>query len=131
MIVRLPISRLVAAQMGGGLVVTGRTFDRLTNSQKRAVLAHEEGHATLRHQRERLRYIFTGRWARLPELCRQQELEADAYAVKKGHGTALVNFIHAATLSPTDPPKGGGLHPSPHERIIAILRLLEKDARGQ
>jgi beta-lactamase regulating signal transducer with metallopeptidase domain len=98
-------------------IVLGRFFDRFSESQKAAIISHEEGHIFHRHALVRLKWIVTGQWKNLLRRCLLQEFEADAFAVKNGHAEGLKGFlklIHAPE---------GPLHPSSEDRIANINRL--------
>lgn len=85
-------------------------FHRLPAPIRTAILAHEEGHLMLGHTRQRLRWLFSGRWWRDPEGVRaalkNQEYEADAYCASRGFADFLIAFLlksqdHATKVRPS------------------------------
>ena len=106
----------------GPFIVLGRYASLLEPFERDAIVAHETGHIARRHAAKRLVRLVIGRWSGLMELCRQQEIEADAYAVRSGHALGLISF-----LSKVRPPHKNALHPTPRERIDHIMRLLAQE----
>jgi len=112
----------------GPFIVTGRWFRHLPPSQAHAVIAHERGHLRGRHALKRVGWLFTRRWKDLPALCRQHELEADAFAVSQGHAQGLLLYLashnspHIYTPRPILP-GDRSLHPTAEQRIMHILKL--------
>lgn len=97
-------------------VLIGTRFERLSDKQQAAVLAHEEGHIAMRHTEGRLLFaIFPAFWFLFPTLCRQQEFQADRYAAERGHAKALLQLLE-------NDYDGGWLQPSHAERREAIKR---------
>lgn len=97
---------------------TGEAFETLSPEEAHAVITHEEGHIRYWHIEKRMLWVLSGRAFFNPEgffaLCATQELEADDYAAKRGHGAALAAFL--AKLP--DTPKDG--YPSNKERIARL-----------
>lgn len=109
-------------------IETGVYFDHLDNAQKKAILAHEEGHIVHHHFWQRLWWLFTCDLFDLPtsreklmQKCREQEFEADDYADAKGYGipllTFLVNCRHDDEIE-----DGFNFHPTPQARINRLIR---------
>lgn len=95
---------------GFKIILPAWMADRFTEAEYAAIVCHEEGHRHLMHVWENLARaccFFTVTPARR----HNQELEADDYAIERGHGIAL-----AAALMKMD------RHPSTHERIMRIMR---------
>ena len=106
----------------GPVVVLGRYARLLEEHERQAIIAHEMGHITSRHALKRLGRLVSLQWADLLEVCRRQELEADAHAVRQGHALGLLSF-----LAKIAPPHKNALHPTPHERIAHIMTLLREE----
>ena len=104
-------------------IVTGRYFDKHPPYERMAMLAHERGHIHYRHTSKRLwwllyRWLDTRSWM---EDVRAQEMEADAFAVREGHAQGLIEFLDRFVGKSHNSP----LHPTPEDRILAILSLME------
>lgn len=97
-----------------GIVITGRHFDGLPAIEKRAIVAHEEGHIRNWHQAKRIWWLVSLQWHNLTDRCKQQELQADKYAVILGHSEGLMAFLKR--IGPHENP----LHPTPEVRIKEI-----------
>ena len=106
----------------GPFIVLGRYATLLEDFERQAIIVHEQGHIAKRHALKRLGRLLAGRWSGLMELCRNQELEADAHAVSSGHALGLISF-----LSKVRPPHKNALHPTPNERISHIMSLLAQE----
>lgn len=106
----------------GPFVVLGRYTMLLEKFERDAVIAHEQGHILGRHALKRLGRLLSLRWDGLMAVCREHELQADEYAVRQGHALGLISF-----LSKVAPPHKNALHPTPHERIDHIMRLLAQE----
>jgi Zn-dependent protease with chaperone function len=106
----------------GPFVVLGRYATLLEGFERDAIIAHEQGHIHGRHALKRLGRLVSMRWSDLMDVCRQQELEADAHAVSQGHALGLISF-----LGKVRPPHKSALHPTPGERIEHIMRLLAQE----
>ncbi|RQN37360.1 M48 family metalloprotease [Paraburkholderia tropica] len=80
-------------------IQTGDLMDCLIPSVRAAVIAHERGHLRHWHAEKRLLWFLTLRvlwdWQGFLQMCEEQELEADRYARKMGHGLALRMFLIA------------------------------------
>lgn len=106
-------------------IVLGRWWFWLTPGEQNAVLMHEVGHCDRFHFEKRLLALplcwlpAVRRWAR------EHEHEADACAVREGHGYALLRFLRRYPGACDDTM----FHPPPEERQQRILRLMaqEKD----
>ncbi len=89
-------------------IIVGRRFEKLPWHVRNAVMHHEHGHVEMHHVEKGLLCLLLTPW-RFFKLCRQQEIEADAYAAKAGHAKGLLELLRfekAATFS----------HPSNSER---------------
>lgn len=106
----------------GPFVVLGRYTKLLDGFERDAVVAHEQGHIVGRHAMKRLFRLVSMQWTDLMAVCRLQELEADAHAVREGHALGLISF-----LGKVNPPHKNALHPTPNERIDHIMRLLAQE----
>lgn len=88
---------MIARSTLWGTIQLGDDFYLLPPEEQFAVLAHEQGHIYHRHAWKRLKWILTFRailhWDDFLMLCEKQELEADRYAVDKGYGTGLLQFL--------------------------------------
>ena len=102
-----------------GTIQTGALFERLTEREQRAVLAHEQGHIHHRHAWKRLGWMVTLRalvnWNGFLAMCEQQELEADRYAAERGHTAGLVSFLFRCGHHV----KSDG-YPTPRQRLEAL-----------
>jgi hypothetical protein len=80
---------------------TGVRFWQLTEKEQLAALSHELGHDYLDHinqckpflNEQNKRPLGSYQYA---NLCRQQELEADNYAILAGHGNGLIAYLERA-----------------------------------
>ena len=102
----------------GPVIVTGRPFDTITQQEQRAIIAHERGHIHHRHTLKRLWWLISFQWMHLADWCKQQEHEADEYAVAQGQANGLYHFL-TRVESHKSP-----LHPTPEERMENIRRVL-------
>jgi hypothetical protein len=110
---------MIARSTLWGTVQLGDGFYALSEREQNAVLAHEHGHLHHRHAWKRLGWIVTLRAFRKPEaffaLCEAQELEADRYAVERGHAPGLISFLFRHSLHV----KSDG-YPTTRQRLEAI-----------
>ena len=110
---------MIARSTPWGSIQFGEAFDRLTPHEQAAVLAHERGHIAHRHALKRLMWVLTLRAVFQPsnffEMCEKQELEADRYAVVRGHRAGLISFLFRSNLHV----KSAG-YPTHQQRIEAI-----------
>jgi hypothetical protein len=110
---------MIANSTPWGTIRLGDDFYRLSDLEQRAVIAHEEGHIHHRHALKRIKWILTFRAFRRPDeyfaMCEAQELEADRYAVARGHAAGLISFLFRANLHV----KSDG-YPTHKQRIEAI-----------
>ena len=106
---------MIARSTLWGTVQLGDAFYRLTELEQRAIVAHEWGHIHHRHAWKRLARIVTFRWKGFFEMCEAQELEADRYAVARGHAAGLISFLFRSNLHV----KSAG-YPAHKQRIEAI-----------
>lgn len=102
----------------GPFIVTGRYFKLLREAQAHAVISHEMGHITHRHALRRIWWLLSFQWEDMAERCKRQEFEADLFAVSRGHGRGLLDFLHGVQ------PHFSPLHPTQKERIAAILKAM-------
>lgn len=108
------------------IIVGGKWF-KLTEPERAAVLAHEVGHCKAWHFERRIlslwailipkMRVLAIRWAH------QHELSADRFAVRAGHGPALLGVL-AKFRGP-----GGMFYPSFEVRASAIIAEIERSAR--
>lgn len=110
---------MIARSTPWGAIQFGDEFYRLTDLEQCAVIAHEEGHIHHRHAWKRIKWVLTLRAFRdqkgFFEMCEAQELEADRYAVERGHAAGLISFLFRAGLHV----KSDG-YPTHKQRIEAI-----------
>jgi Zn-dependent protease with chaperone function len=103
-------------------IQTGKEFGLLSRMEQDAILAHERGHLVHFHAWKRILWIVSlmafFRTADYFALCRKQELEADQYAVKKGHRHGLMMFLIA--LDKTNAKHQTASHPTLKERIRVL-----------
>ena len=97
-------------------IYLGLRFHGLDDEVKAAVIAHEEGHIKGHHSEWRLVCLLLC-FPLLPLLCRQQEIWADAYATRIGHGPALLKLLQSEY-------NGGFLNPSHAKRRSMITLAL-------
>lgn len=109
--------RLFAMSVGP-VVVTGLYLDLVSRAEREAVISHEIGHIIHLHALKRIWWILSGRWSGIQQRCRNQEFEADRYAVMNGHGGPMLRFLNR-----TRTPHNSAFHPSSDERIAAIRRF--------
>jgi Zn-dependent protease with chaperone function len=78
-------------------IQTGDLMAVLSDHERDAVIAHERGHLVHWHAEKRLLWFITLRvrfdWEGFLAMCERQELEADRYAIRKGHGNGLRTFL--------------------------------------
>ncbi|MFT4068939.1 M48 family metalloprotease [Paraburkholderia sp.] len=112
------MKRFVARCTPWGTIQTGAFFARLTDAEKSAVLAHEQGHLHYRHQWYRLWWVFSLQILIRPqwvcEQCVRQEFAADAYAVARGHGAGLRMFLRRF------PQTSSLIYPDARQRLEAL-----------
>lgn len=97
-------------------IVCGPRLRTFTDDEQQAILAHEAGHCKLLHLEKRIAHLWLlFQPAKLAQLCRDQELEADDYVRALGLGRALISFLAKA------PNEEAPLHPSPGLRIARLL----------
>lgn len=92
----------------------GEEWEKLPDSQKVAIIFHENAHISLGHVWKRWWWLLSFRWVNLRWLrcaCIEQELEADRAAALRGYAKPLAQFILARTKDQ------GSWHPSHEERI--------------
>jgi Zn-dependent protease with chaperone function len=118
-------------------IVIGMGWFGLTPSEQQAALAHEAGHCRHFHLEKRLLLLpFAGcEWAQA--IARRHELEADAFAVRHGHGHGMLQLVHRALRvewafrDRRGPPTLAEvvdrlLSPAPEVRAKHILRLSQE-----
>ena len=93
-------------------VYFGRGYMTLQPRVQAAVMIHEMYHCIKHHTERRILALLTP-WV-IPRLCRQQELDADAFAAKFGYGPDLYHFLKPCAV-------GGPFHPSNDVRRQALL----------
>lgn len=106
---------MIARSTPWGTVQLGEDFYRLSKLEQAAVIAHEEGHIHHRHALKRLWWLVSFQWEGFLERCEAQELEADRYAVERGHAAGLISFLFRLGLHV----KSDG-YPTVRQRIEAI-----------
>ncbi|MFB9123298.1 hypothetical protein E2553_00220 [Paraburkholderia dipogonis] len=112
------MKRYVARCTPWGTIQTGAFFTRLTDEEKSAVLAHEQGHLRNGDPLRRLWWVLSLQILFRPtwvfEQCRRQEFAADAHAVALGHGVGLRRFLlrFPQTSSP--------IYPNARQRLEAL-----------
>jgi Zn-dependent protease with chaperone function len=106
---------MIARSTPWGTIQFGDAFYRLTELEQRAVIAHEEGHIHHRHALKRLWWLASFQWKGFFKRCEAQELEADRYAVERGHAAGLISFLFRQGLHV----KSDG-YPTHRQRIEAI-----------
>lgn len=110
---------MIARSTPWGSIQFGDGFDNLTPQEQAAVVAHERGHIEYRHAWKRLLWLISLRAVFQPsnffEMCEKQELEADRYAVARGHRAGLISFLFRSNLHV----KSAG-YPTHKQRIEAI-----------
>jgi Zn-dependent protease with chaperone function len=89
----------------------------LPKDEQMAVIWHEKGHIRKFHVWKRLWKMVTGTSAEVYALCKEQEHEADLFAVDHGCGAALIRLL--ARLPNRSP---GDWYPTPKERIDRIMK---------
>jgi len=110
------------AGVSGSEVMLGPGAKHLPVDELAAMIAHEHGHVLMRHARQRIVWLLTGKWLRPQRwlrMCQEQEFQADRYAVLQGHGVALLRFIRKRS-----PEYGGPFHPPRHQRLARIHQIL-------
>ena len=110
---------MIARSTPWGSIQFGAQFDNLTPAEQAAIVAHERGHIAHRHALKRLLWLVTLRAVfqsdKFFAMCEKQELEADWYAVVRGHRYGLVSFLLRSNLHV----KSAG-YPTHQQRIEAI-----------
>lgn len=106
---------MIARSTLWGTIQLGDDFYRLSPLEQTAIVAHEEGHIHHKHALKRLWWIVSFQWDGFYERCEQQELEADRYAVERGHAAGLISFLFRSNLHV----KSAG-YPTHKQRIEAI-----------
>lgn len=113
---------MIARSTLWGTVQTGKEFCRLSPLEQMAIYAHEDGHIFYRHAWARLWWLLTLRaFFRQDEffsLCETQEIEADQYAARRGHGPGLISFL--LRLQPDVKSDG---YPTARQRLEAIRHV--------
>ena len=114
-----PLSFLpgVHACANGSKVQLGPNAKRLPVDELAAVIAHEHGHIVLKHRRERVKWLLTLKWLDFDmwrAMCWDQEVAADLWAVRNGHGPGLARYLNRRSFDKHLP---GFWHPP------AIFRL--------
>ena len=112
---------LIAASVWPWIIVTGKYFEDLKDDQARAVISHEIGHLKKHHAIIRIWWLLSLQWRNIAARCRQQEMDADEYAVRDGHGNGLISFLllvksHISPLHPTHVDRMKNIH-----RVIGEL----------
>lgn len=112
---------IIAAAVGlwpFAFIMLGVLAYDLTHMEREAIIAHERGHLRLWHAWRSLWWRIRG--LDVADQCERRralEYEADAFAVKHGHASGLLVFLHRL------PPASTLWHPSPRERIARIRDL--------
>lgn len=102
-------------------IVVGHQWYWLSERERMAVLLHEVGHCKLFHMEKRVAML----WVLLtrPELakavCREQEMEADEFAVSRGYGVELRAFVCRSHA------EQGPFYPDRKERLRNLNNLLQ------
>jgi hypothetical protein len=84
---------MIARSTLWGTIQLGEDFYCLSELEQQAVIAHEQGHIRHRHALRRLWWLVSFQWKGFLERCEAQELEADRYAVERGHAPGLISFL--------------------------------------
>src|SRR5882672_10222466 len=110
---------MIARSTLWGTIQYGESFFLLSEREKRAVIAHERGHIHHKHAWIRFKWILTFReirdWKGFLAMCEAQELEADRYAIDRGHTAGLISFLLRLSLHT----KSDG-YPTVRQRLEAI-----------
>jgi hypothetical protein len=112
---------------GSKRIKLGPACRHLPTDELAAVIAHEDAHVKLKHQRQRWKWavmLVFGRidLEQLRGLCWAQELQADRWAAEAGCGPALIRFIRRR-----HPHEVGMWHP-PASMRLAQLAQYETEA---
>ncbi len=100
-------------------ILVGLQWFYLSPEEQYAVLLHEVGHCKAFHMEKRILYIPLVIFpSLLKALCRQQELEADEFVVKNGHGEAFSKALDR--MKKINFNEDYGLYPTIEERISRI-----------
>eukprot|EP00697_Spironema_sp_BW2_P010687 gnl/Spiro4/26025_TR12964_c0_g1_i1.p2 gnl/Spiro4/26025_TR12964_c0_g1~~gnl/Spiro4/26025_TR12964_c0_g1_i1.p2 ORF type:complete len:113 (+),score=20.97 gnl/Spiro4/26025_TR12964_c0_g1_i1:125-463(+) len=98
---------MIARSTPWGTIQFGEAFYALSEPEQCAIIAHEQGHIHHRHALKRLAWLLTLRAVFRPEaffaMCETQELEADRYAVERGHAAGLISFLFRSNLHVKSP----------------------------
>ena len=106
---------MIARSTLWGSIQFGEAFDNLTPAEQAAVIAHERGHIAHRHALKRLWWMVSFQWKGFFERCEKQEMEADWYAVVRGHRAGLISFLFRS-----NPHVKSAGYPTHQQRIEAI-----------
>jgi hypothetical protein len=106
-------------------IEVGRDWFALTAVEQQAALLHEVGHCRGHHLIARFLLLPFCWLERVQRLARAQELAADAFAVRQGHGIGLLHLIFRYQRVPVDP-IARLLCPSAQERAQHVLQLLQE-----
>lgn len=115
----IPVEGDFYAVTAFGVVLVGARFEILSRIEQEAVLAHEVGHIENHHTLKRWWWILSCQWRKLGERCKNQELEADAYAADAGFGPGLVKFLRRTKFPES------AWHPAYYDRVLNIQRYLD------
>lgn len=99
-------------------IFVGPKFFAFPPREQQALLLHEAGHCKLRHLERRLlaALLFFSRPAKILELCKAQEFEADRFASLCGFGPDLARaFLRLSAVSASP------FHPPIAERVARLL----------
>ena len=106
---------MIARSTLWGTIQLGDGFYRLSDLELAAIVAHEEGHIHHRHALKRLWWMVSFRWKGFSQRCEAQEMEADRYAVERGHAPGLISFLFRQQMHVKSPG-----YPTARRRIEAI-----------
>ncbi len=106
-------------------IEVGYDWFALSGMEQQAALMHEVGHCVAHHMSLRL-LLLPFCWLPIVQrFARRQELEADAFAVREGHGIGLLHLIFRYQRVPQDTITRK-LCPTAQERAQNVLKLLQE-----
>ncbi len=111
-------------------IEVGYDWFTLSGIEQQAALLHEVGHCRAHHMSLRVLLLPFCWLPGVQRLARRQELAADAFAVKEGHGVGLLHLIFRYQRVPLDP-IARKLCPTAQERAQNVLRLLSEKRNEQ
>lgn len=106
---------MIARSTLWGTIQLGDAFYTLSELEQSAILSHEYGHIVHYHAWKRLWWLVSFQWHGFFQRCEAQELEADRYAVERGHAPGLISFLFRQQMHVKSPG-----YPTARRRIEAI-----------